>query len=81
MTTDLCRFWTDEAAEALGCVGPDGPFHLTWSEILQAIRALRQERDELLATVEASGHAIVSVRNGRNGESQLPSGRNQPDTD
>jgi hypothetical protein len=78
MTGRLGDIWLSELADALGCVDESGaPLRLNWSEVLQAIRVLRAERDELLAQATQ----YVGVRNGRNGESQDPSGRNQPDTD
>jgi hypothetical protein len=48
MTGRLGDIWLSELTEALGCVDGDGkPLHLNWSEVLQAIRVMRRERDEL----------------------------------
>jgi len=58
--------WLGDAAEALGEVRPDdgAPLALNWTQVIQAIRELREDRDTLLK--------ISAVVNGAlNGESPL----------
>jgi hypothetical protein len=51
--------WLAEAATALGMVRRDGvPLALNWTQMLEAIRGMRAERDALRKRVKLASHAL-----------------------